>query len=161
MKIRMREVMSGGRHDGRPWPPPGVDFEVPDWEGRDLIAGQLAVPADRASRKVAEGLGEQPAPGHPSKLDQRPAEAEPPGEPPAAPGAAENRAGETGSDGLDAGAAEPAAGHPAAGPVTAEAPAPSAVKQDWIDWAIAQGADPELAAAMTKADLMSRYGGRL
>ena len=41
------------------------------------------------------------------------------------------------------------------------APAPHQNKQAWIDWAISQGADPDTAHNMTKADLMSRYGGRL
>lgn len=43
----------------------------------------------------------------------------------------------------------------------AERPAPSAPKQAWIDYAVTQGADVHEASAMTKVDLMSRYGGRL
>ncbi len=31
-------------------------------------------------------------------------------------------------------------------------------KQAWVDHAVAQGADPETAAAMTKADLIAQYG---
>jgi hypothetical protein len=48
-------------------------------------------------------------------------------------------------------------------PGTAEAgpPAPSGPKQSWVDYAVSQGATADEAAAMTKADLMSRYGGRL
>ncbi len=42
------------------------------------------------------------------------------------------------------------------------APAPSSPKQDWIDYAVREhGLDVHAAGAMTKADLMSRYGGRL
>lgn len=39
-----------------------------------------------------------------------------------------------------------------------ERPAQSAPKGEWIGWAVAQGADPEAAAGMTKADLIDRYG---
>lgn len=34
-------------------------------------------------------------------------------------------------------------------------------KAAWIDWAVHNGADPEQAAALTKNELMSRYGERL
>lgn len=37
----------------------------------------------------------------------------------------------------------------------------NASKAAWIDWAAHQGADPEQAAALTKNELMSRYGERL
>ena len=40
-------------------------------------------------------------------------------------------------------------------------PKPASPKQDWIEWAISEGADPEQAANMTKVDLMSRYGSRI
>jgi hypothetical protein len=42
-----------------------------------------------------------------------------------------------------------------------EPPRPADPKQAWVDYAAGQGMDPETAAAMSKADLMSRYGGRL
>lgn len=60
-------------------------------------------------------------------------------------------------------ASEPARG-PEPGPVVAPEtgqPAPADPKQVWIDYAVSQGLSPDEAAAMTKADLMSRYGGRL
>ncbi|WP_128977280.1 hypothetical protein [Streptomyces roseicoloratus] len=41
----------------------------------------------------------------------------------------------------------------------AEAPAKSAPKAEWVGWAAAQGADPEDADGMTKADLIEAYGG--
>lgn len=43
----------------------------------------------------------------------------------------------------------------------AATPSPGDPKQAWIDYAVASGADVHEAGAMTKADLMSRYGGRL
>jgi hypothetical protein len=186
MLVRMRYQMSGGRHDGRPWPPLGVDFEVPDWEGRDLIRGEMADPADDAARKIAESLAEQPGPGRPSKLDPRPpsqvegeklaaqaaaeqgdppavaATEEPPGELPSlAPDVADkDEAGGAGNAGENA--AEDAADDIAEPSLVAGAPGPSAPKQAWIDYAVrVQGADVHAAGAMTKADLMSRYGGRL
>lgn len=45
MWVRMIEGISGGRHDGSQWPRKGGLLEVEDWEGRDLIKGQLALPA--------------------------------------------------------------------------------------------------------------------
>jgi len=41
------------------------------------------------------------------------------------------------------------------------APSPSAPKSEWTDWAVRQGEVPATAAAMTKSDLMSKYGPRL
>jgi len=41
------------------------------------------------------------------------------------------------------------------------APMPHDIKQRWVDYAISQGEDPDIAPNMTKADLMSKYGGRL
>lgn len=38
-------------------------------------------------------------------------------------------------------------------------PAVNAPKTDWIGWAVAQGEDPEDAAAMTKTDLIEKHGG--
>jgi hypothetical protein len=60
-------------------------------------------------------------------------------------------------------AGEPdAAGEPAAeGEQAGDAPAPSAPKQAWVDYAVSKGADVHAASNSTKADLMSRYGGRL
>lgn len=40
----------------------------------------------------------------------------------------------------------------------AEVPAKNAPKAAWAGWAVAQGADPEQAEAMTKADLIEKYG---
>lgn len=37
-------------------------------------------------------------------------------------------------------------------------PATSDRKADWIDWAVAQGADRDHAEAATKADLVEQYG---
>jgi len=37
-------------------------------------------------------------------------------------------------------------------------PKRNASKQEWVDYAVAQGADPELASAMTKTELVETYG---
>ena len=42
-----------------------------------------------------------------------------------------------------------------------EPPRPSDPKQDWVDYAAGQGLPRDKAEAMSKADLMSRFGGRL
>lgn len=41
---------------------------------------------------------------------------------------------------------------------TAGKPATSDRKADWVDWAVAQGADRDEAEAATKADLVEQYG---
>lgn len=40
-------------------------------------------------------------------------------------------------------------------------PYTNASKQDWIDWAVAQGASPQEARDATKAQLQNAYGERL
>jgi hypothetical protein len=37
-------------------------------------------------------------------------------------------------------------------------PAGNAAKSDWIGWAVHNGADPDDALALTKADLIQKYG---
>ncbi|WP_405019556.1 hypothetical protein OHV05_24470 [Kitasatospora sp. NBC_00070] len=39
-----------------------------------------------------------------------------------------------------------------------KAPPQAAPKAEWIGWAVANGADPEEAEALTKADLIDQYG---
>lgn len=43
MWVQMLLTISGGRHDGTQWPPRGWIFEIGDAEGRDLVAGGMAV----------------------------------------------------------------------------------------------------------------------
>lgn len=40
----------------------------------------------------------------------------------------------------------------------AERPAQGAPKAEWVGWAVAKGARPDDAEAMTKTDLIERYG---
>lgn len=61
-------------------------------------------------------------------------------------------------------AAAPAAPEPEPEPAPPAAdgpPLPSAPKQDWVDYAVAHGEVAATAGAMTKNDLISKYGGRL
>jgi hypothetical protein len=63
MKIRMTEHRSGGRYDGRPWPPVGEDFDVPDDEGAGLCAQGSAIPVaawDAGVEERAESPAEAP-----------------------------------------------------------------------------------------------------
>jgi hypothetical protein len=161
VSVRMLYYISGGRYDGRNWPTGGGEIEVPDWEAADLIAGGNAVLAGTAPRASAEpeanaapastepgagaaapsGGGNQQLPGQPPEPEPEPAP-----EPVLPPPPERDPEPEP----------EPPVPDPAPLP-----PQPADLKQAWIDWAITQGADPDKAAAMTKADLMSRYGGRL
>lgn len=180
MLVRMLTHISGG-HDGVPWPPAGETIEVPDAEGASLIRAEIAVAAGKDAKAVMDSLAEQPTPGHPSKLDYRPpsqaegeklaaeAAAEQEQQEPAAEEAApEEPSGELPSLAQDEAGQDEAGGDGNAARDAAEsssvagAPGPSAPKQAWIDYAVqAHGADVHAAGSMTKADLMSRYGGRL
>lgn len=177
MLVRMLTHISGGRN-GVPWPPAGETTEVPDDEGADLIRAEVAVPAGKDAREILDKLAAEQVPGRSSKVDPRPpsqiegeelaaqaaaeqgdppavaATAEPPGE---LPGLAPDAAGKD-----EAGGEGNAGDESAEFSLVAEAPGPSAPKQAWIDYAVnTHGADVHAAAGMTKADLMSRYGGRL
>lgn len=136
MIIRMFHTMSSGRHDGRVWPPAGVDFEVPDWEGEDLVNGGNAY-------KVSDSLVEEENPEAP--LDDLKAAAvdyaESVPEPEPAP--------------------EPDNEVPVGvQPEVPGPPRPAASKQDWIEWALSQGADQIAAMNATKQQLMELYGQR-
>ena len=138
--IRMRETLSGGRADGRPWPPAGEAIDVPDWEYDHAVAAGWAyhddgppepeavvvkvpvpVPVPVPVEAVATGEPDSPLPEIP--LDEADRDTDVPEVP--------------------------------------EPPRPSDPKQDWVDYAVTRGMSEEKATAMSKADLMSRYGGRL
>lgn len=185
VKIRMRHQISGARHDGRAWPPPDTDFEVPEWEAHDLFRGGHADPAGQAAKDSWKAEQERATADdrHPSKLNRDPrpvsqVEAETPGAELAGamPEAEVRGTGEGAEEGEPDGGAHRAgaeSGMPAVvtggaeeqgrpGPGSPDgAPAPSAPKQAWVDYAVSQGADVHAANGMSKADLMSRYGGRL
>jgi hypothetical protein len=158
-KVRMVVGISGERHDGRRWPLAGTVITVPDWEAEDLIRGQNAVDAGQDD--------DEPAVPPPVPAQARP-ESQVEGERLAAQAAAEHAAWQ---ETLPSPVAppevsavaeiSPVARVSAAEPDTGIAPPPSAPKQAWIDFAVSQGATADQAGSMTKADLMSRYGGRL
>lgn len=134
MYIRMRHYVSGGRHDGREWPPAGLVFEVPDWEGEDLIVHGHAVLAEPPARPRLV----PPPPLPPSAHHLSPADVMTPGPEPGPEKAPEPEP-----------EPEPAV------------PAPGDPKQAWIDYAVSRGASYEQAMQQTKAQLQQAYGGRL
>jgi hypothetical protein len=143
--VAMVHQMSGGRYDDRQWPPPGFEFEVPDWEGEGLVRSNSAV-------KIRELKDDRPAyvtPPAPVSLPSETAAGPVPPEP--APEVVVS-SGPAASD-SDSDVQEP--------------PKPSDPKQDWMDYAVAEserrGAPitEDQAGARSKADLMSEYGGRL
>jgi hypothetical protein len=152
--VRMIVTLSGGGPGDRDWRdyPAGASLEVEDWEAEDLIRIGLAVPGP-------EGGSGRPA--MPEPAAEVPAgESEPAAGAAAAPDTGVSPLAEVSplAQAAVTGAGTVPPGEPAdeTGP-----PAPHDAKRAWIDWAITRGADPDTAAAMTKADLMSRYGGRL
>jgi hypothetical protein len=175
MLVKMLIGISGGRHDGRQWPPAGWVLDIPDWEARDLVRSGFALNADpppaQAALKqdwvdYAVGQGEDPA----QAADMTKAElieeaaAPPAGEPANVSLPAHTAAGPVAPESLpvpetSAGAGDPDTGRGAS--AEANPPAPADPKTAWIDYAVSQGAKADAAAGMTKADLMSRYGGRI
>jgi hypothetical protein len=185
--VTMTVSMSGGGPGGRDWRdyPAGASLDVADWEAEDLIRIGLAVAGpDRAEP-------EEPAAPEVAAPAEAPAAESEPGAGAAAEetGGAESMEDGTGvsplaqvsplaeTAGTAAGVTEakPEPPPPAPEPPPAPAPEPeqlptqapvlrpmpSDVKQLWIDYAVSQGEDREQAHSMTKADLMSKYGGRL
>jgi hypothetical protein len=133
MWVQMLITISGGRADGTNWPDRYGVLEVPDHEGRDLIRARHAIPADPPAVTAGPGTARVTAAAAPVIPEQ--AAAVPEGIP------------------------EPAAAVPV--PAETPAPGPADLKAAWVDYAVSQGTDRGQAEAMTKADLMSRYGGRL
>jgi len=138
------EVPRLGDGDGEPAPwPEGVrpdsqvEAEAPVYEGEDLSEEEKAERATRVpgyTREddgTAHGIGAGRSPSMPAEADVT-----------LSPGQDVKVSAEESGDGSDV-------------------PSPGASKQAWVDHAVARGASPDEANAMTKADLMSRFGGRL
>jgi len=139
-----KETLSGGRCDGRPWPPAGTPIDVPDWEAEHAVNAGWAYYHEPPAPDPDPGAVQPPAPevseaGHPAG-NLVP-------EPPAA-----EAVQEVVPDPVPV--PEPEDDDP-------DPPRPSDPKQDWVAYAQSRGMSPVTAAAMSKADLMSRFGGRL
>jgi hypothetical protein len=177
MRIKMLTHISGGRADDRPWPPANTEIDVPDHEGKDLIRGRLALyvrPSDPPPPAPSPPPpGPLPVPAEPAAVmvstpAQTAAGPVPPPEPDPEPEPEPDRETVFRDDVEKAveqlpsvPEPEPAADVPPDPEPAPEPPAPSDPKPAWIDYAVIRGADRGIATAMTKADLMSRYGGRL
>jgi hypothetical protein len=109
VKIRMIAQRTGPRYDGRPWPGPGGEINVPDEEGRALCAQGDAVPVAQPDVDVEKRHDPPPAPPAPEP---------------------------------------PASGKPAV----------NAPKADWVAYAESKGLASADADAMTKEQLVKRFG---
>jgi len=129
--VRMVVAISGSRDDSA-WPPRGGTLKVSEAEGQDLIDAGLAIKAseDYTEPETEPGPGPDPVP-----------EPEPEPEP------------ETEAEDDDEDEAEPE--QETGGP-----PKPAASKQEWIDYAVSQGAEWVTATNSTKQQLMEQYGQR-
>lgn len=138
--VALVQQQSGGRWDDRVWPPPGIEFEVTAEEGEGLVRSSSAVKI----RELPDDRPEYITPPAPVSLPSHTA---------------------AGPDYTPESAPEEEPGPAASGADPPEPPKPADPKQDWMDYA----SDPRTpghitedeAGMMTKADLMSRYGGRL
>ncbi len=136
MIVRMLVSISGSRNDSA-WPAAGATLELPDDEGQDLIGAGLAVEAD--------SLDAEPEPEPVSEPEEPVAPLEDLKS--AAVGYADSEAQATEQET----AQETETGGP---------PKPAASKQDWIDYAVSQGAEWIAATNSTKQQLMEDYGQR-
>jgi hypothetical protein len=182
MIVAMTISMSGGRDDDRPWPGIGVPFEVTKAEGEGLVRWGHAVdlddrvkPAQLAPNLRLPGTPHVSAPGPvslPAETAAGPVDNPPPDPGPVySSGDLADDAADLADNAADLAAGDVSADEPAEDdepePETQpEPPKPADPKQAWIDYAVsgAPVADriPEpQASGMSKADLMSRYGGRL
>lgn len=181
-RIRMMETITGGRYDGRVWPPLGGALHVPEWEAGELVAAGHAVyeedPALAAPAVPDDGGGLPPVPPVPRAApDAAPAApsavaraelpgggsreaaavamAELPGGDPQEAAAGGDSAGEDGSASAD--------GDEDDGDEDDGIPRPAVnhPKSAWVEYAVARGADRAGVEGKTKADLMSEFGPRL
>jgi hypothetical protein len=136
--------ISGSRNDSA-WPPPGGTLHVPDDEGQDLINAGLAI---KASEEYTEPKTE-PGPGPETVTEPEPEEAAEPLED--LKSAAVDYAESEQDEPADENEPEQATDGP---------PKPAASKQEWIDWAVSQGAEWVTATNSTKQQLMEQYGQR-
>lgn len=135
MIIQMLFQISGGRYDDRPWPGPGIPFEVPDWEGNGLVKDGAAV---FVSGTVARAPVKKAAEPESKSLPDA-----------------------TGSDsgsGTTEGGSEPEL-VPAVAELTQ--PASADPKATWVAYAVSRGASQAEADNLTKSQLQATYGGRL
>lgn len=61
MKLKMKVEVSGNRGDGTEWPSRGGEIEVPDAEGADLVASDMAVEV-KAEKKAEKKVEPEPEP---------------------------------------------------------------------------------------------------
>jgi hypothetical protein len=138
MWIELVVHMSGTRANDARYPPSSTPFRVEDWEGINLIgsgvAREVAAPAPEPESRQPAAF-KRPAYMPPPAQDE-PAEPEP------VVAAEDPEPAEEPDD--DRGR-----------------PAPGDSKQAWVDYAISKGEGWDQASRMTKADLQSKYGGRL
>jgi hypothetical protein len=127
----------------------GEAIDVPDWEYDHCIAAGWAEHADSPAPPKAVKVPEKaPEPEKPAKAQEGLTPPVTVPEPPDSPEPA------------DADPVTVSRGFTSEEDVP-EPPRPSDPKQDWVDYAVICGLDADKAAAMSKADLMSRFGGRL
>lgn len=145
--IKMISQRSGGRYDNRDWPAPGEPFSVPEWEGEALTRIKEAIYTDDAE---AANLSQPKVDSDVEPLEEK------------------YHGGQSVSSpnvNSDVEPVEVAPVEDAEEEVTEEEevrkPAPYASKADWVSYAVAQGHDSDDASTLTKAELQSRYGGRL
>lgn len=162
MRIRMTSSIPGQYDDGRPWPPAGGEIDVAEDHGRDLILGGHAVNAYAPAAVTPPVL---PFVSEPSSTAAGPGTAAGPTlETIVRAGTATAPAAATVPEPEAVAKAAAAIPDPEPEPDPASPPSPADPKADWTEYAVSQAKTPaeaETARNMTKADLMSRYGGRL
>jgi hypothetical protein len=188
--VRMTITISGGRADGRDWPDRWGDaIDLPEEEALPLIRAGNAIQVDppEAARPLPPPASQVPAPqsepagtargpviaggtsfmptGPAPVVEADPARLTPVSDPhafaqmePAVPGDAIASTFAEYAQGGAIGDDDDVPPLPADG---MNQPKPADPKQAWVDYAMAHGETEDEANMQTKAQLMSKYGGRL
>jgi hypothetical protein len=157
--IKLISQRNGSRYDNREWPTPGEPFSVPEWEGEALTRIKEAV---YTSDEEAANLSQPKVDSEVVPLDE-PIEREYHGGQPVSSPKVSADVEPVVEENVEEPTEEVVAEEDTADEAVEEVtkPAPYASKADWVTYAVSQGHDADDASSLTKADLQSRYGGRL
>lgn len=146
--IRMLMTFSGGRYDGRDWPPYNGLIDVPQWEAEQLIGGGNAEPATEEELDRGYEVLRVPDPNFEDRLREGYEDEEEEDEDLYREDDGEEEADFDEDFDRDEEASEAP---------EVKQPYSSANKDTWIDYAVYKGGDRKQVAELTKAQIISKY----
>lgn len=150
--IRMIVAIQGGRYDGQSWPGFNGLITVPDWEADELVDNRNAEEVDEPELARGWDVLKEPDLDYERKLKGADNDHEDHDEEPTAFSSTDLGDEDDDFD-RDDSDDEP---EPVTPPV--KRPTDYASKSDWVDYAVASGADRSLITQMTKAWIIEAYG---